>query len=84
MHQGVLVRFTRDLDSEADGAGALHAPYNSDAADRMDLLTVVRHELGHVLGLDDLYVANDQLDLMFYELETGTRRSAADAGFAIL
>jgi hypothetical protein len=40
----------------------------------MDLLTVVMHELGHVLGLDSRFDA-DPSDLMAAELMTGDRRS---------
>jgi len=39
--------------------------------DRIDLVTVVAHELGHVAGLDDL--ARDQT-LMNGTLDTGIRR----------
>ncbi|MCH8992294.1 MAG: fibronectin type III domain-containing protein, partial [Acidobacteria bacterium] len=34
--------------------GELVAAQSSDAVGRMDLLTVVSHELGHILGLEDL------------------------------
>jgi hypothetical protein len=52
------------------------------AIDRMDLLTVVEHELGHELGLSDL--ASSANDLMSRTLSGGVRRSptAADAVFA--
>jgi hypothetical protein len=43
------------------------------AAGRMDLLTVVMHELGHVLGLDSKY-DGDPSDLMYAYLGTGDRR----------
>jgi hypothetical protein len=54
------------------------------AVDRIDLLTVMEHELGHVLGLKDLDAASD--DLMSGVLEVGIRRnaSAADAVLALL
>ena len=45
------------------------------AVDRIDLLTVVEHELGHVLGLKDLNTSTD--DLMSGVLGTGIRRNAS-------
>jgi len=42
------------------------------AADRIDLLTVVEHELGHVIGLDDLDALAD--NLMSGTLGAGVRR----------
>ncbi len=42
------------------------------AVDRMDLLTVVSHELGHTLGLEDLSSSSESL--MSGTLETGLRR----------
>jgi len=54
------------------------------AVDRIDLLTVVEHELGHIAGLDDL--DGTTADLMSGVLETGVRRglrhSDLDAVFA--
>src|SRR5437867_3561098 len=49
------------------------------AAREMDLLTVVMHELGHVIGLDSRY-DGDTSDLMYVYLGTGERRlpTAAD------
>ena len=41
---------------------------------QMDLLTVVMHELGHVLGLADLPTQGHAHDLMAETLATGTRR----------
>ena len=51
------------------------------AVDRIDLLTVVEHELGHVAGLGDLDASVN--DLMSGLLGTGVRRSASpiDAAF---
>ncbi len=39
----------------------------------IDLLTVVRHEFGHLLGLDDLIANEIAQDLMREELESGVR-----------
>lgn len=47
------------------------------ALDRMDLLTVVEHELGHLAGLPDL--ATSTSDLMSHVLGTGTRRRSRQA-----
>jgi len=50
------------------------------AAGHVDLLTTVMHELGHQIGLVDLYDVTAQNDLMYGALETGERRlpDAAD------
>ena len=53
-------------------AGSLVAPAGSPAAGRMDLLSVVMHELGHVLGLQD-FEGGDH-DLMGETLAPGVRR----------
>ena len=55
------------------------------AVDHIDLLTVVEHELGHVVGLKDLDAPTD--DLMCGVLGVGVRRNpsyqdAIDANFA--
>jgi hypothetical protein len=74
-------------DSEFDStAGTLTAGTSSEAAGRMDLLTVVLHELGHRLGLLDLSDASSEDALMHWALGTGTRRvpDATDAYFAAL
>jgi hypothetical protein len=53
------------------------------AVDKIDLLTVVEHELGHVLGQNDLYSVTDEL--MSATLGVGTRRDAyADSVDAVL
>jgi hypothetical protein len=57
----------------------------SQALDRIDLLTVVEHELGHIAGVGDLNVVSD--DLMSGVLGVGVRRTpshqdAIDAALA--
>jgi hypothetical protein len=56
------------------GSNYLTAPAGSPAAGRMDLLTVVMHELGHVFGLEDLSSTGDAHDLMATTLVPGERR----------
>ena len=48
----------------------------------MDLLTAVMHELGHMLGDDDLLVANHPHDLMAETIPTGVRRLPGRAASA--
>jgi hypothetical protein len=62
----------------------LQASAASAAYGRMDLLTVVMHELGHVIGLDDLTAASSAHDLMARDLPTGTRRLPAGVSQAAL
>jgi hypothetical protein len=59
------------------------AAVDSPAAGRMDLLTVVMHELGHVLGLDSSY-HGDPTNLMAAYLGTGDRRLPGAADVAAL
>jgi hypothetical protein len=69
--RGWFVDSTPDDDEEFGSAvagGTLRA-VNPQALDRIDLLTVVSHELGHVAGLKDSNVN----DLMGSSLETGLR-----------
>jgi len=49
------------------------------ASGSMDLLTAVMHEMGHALGLEDLYTEAESGDLMFALLETGERRLPGEA-----
>src|SRR5204863_8404462 len=71
---GWFVDPTPGDDSEFALAGGVEgrAPAGSAAAGRMDLLTVVDHELGHVLGLDDLSASSG--DVMDVSLAEGVRR----------
>jgi hypothetical protein len=59
-------------DDSEFAVGSLIAPAGSPAAGRMDLLSVVMHELGHVLGLQD--VEGGDHDLMGDTLTPGVRR----------
>ena len=45
----------------------------------MDLLTVVMHEMGHVLGMEDIYEVGGR-ELMGAVLETGVRRNPWEGG----
>jgi uncharacterized repeat protein (TIGR01451 family) len=47
---------------------------SSPAAGHIDLLTTVMHEMGHVLGLGDLYAPQDRNDLMYGYVTMGERR----------
>jgi hypothetical protein len=59
----------------ANAAGTdLYTDPSNAAAGRLDLLTAVTHELGHVLGLDDLTDTNAAYDLMYIDLVDGERR----------
>jgi Ca2+-binding RTX toxin-like protein len=62
--------------------GELVAKPSSDAFGRMDLLTVVMHELGHVLGLEDLNGEANAHALMGEVLDTGVRRLGSELGLA--
>jgi hypothetical protein len=59
-----------DTELQAEGASA--------AVGAADLLTVVTHEMGHLLGLPDLTGSANQHNLMFGTIGLGTRRIPAD------
>jgi hypothetical protein len=60
--------------SDEDGDGLLVASTDTLASGRMDLLTVVMHEIGHVLGFEDLDDQEYPRDLMSATLAAGVRR----------
>lgn len=80
--QGWFVDLTPGDDDEfADElAGAMLAAADGDAAGRYDLLSVVAHELGHVLGLDHGHSEHGLSALMGAQLSPGMRTApTADA-----
>jgi len=60
--------------SDEDGDGLLVASTDTLASGRMDLLTVVMHEIGHVLGFEDLDAEEYPRDFMSATLAAGVRR----------
>jgi predicted Zn-dependent protease with MMP-like domain len=50
--------------------------------DSMDVLTTVMHELGHIVGLSDLYDPGADNDLMFAWLDLGVRKASLEASLA--
>jgi hypothetical protein len=61
------------LDATADGWGWSVNPTAKPAAGGMDLVTVVAHDMGHVVGLDSRFTG-DSHDLMYAYLSPGERR----------
>jgi uncharacterized repeat protein (TIGR01451 family) len=57
-------------------------PGNQGEQGHVDLLTVVMHEMGHTLGLSDLYNPGASQDLMYEFLGTGQRRTPSPADVA--
>jgi hypothetical protein len=78
---------TITLDATAAGWGWSTDP-GAPTPDKMDLLTVVEHEMGHELGLPDVDPTSNPTDLMASTLATGVRRQPStqdvDAVFAHL
>ncbi|MCL5281932.1 MAG: hypothetical protein M1376_18715 [Planctomycetes bacterium] len=78
---GWFVDTTPDDDAEfrtTGGDGALVAKLSSQAAGKVDLLTAVMHEFGHVLGFVDLDAGTDAADVMFKALTAGIRRTETE------
>lgn len=76
---------SRSILIDDDAAGFGWSLDNDISADQYDLLTVVAHELGHILGRPDLDPALHPGDLMSGQLSPGTRHASpgnADSFFA--
>jgi hypothetical protein len=67
---GVLVNATPEVDEDFSSAGSAISPA---AHEKVDLLTAMLHEFGHLLGLDDL-VFDGSDTLMTGTLGVGSRR----------
>jgi hypothetical protein len=80
---GWFVDLTPEDNSEfipQNGDGKLEANASSPAYGDMDLLTAVMHELGHVLGFEDLDPEANPDDLMSATLDTGERHLLGNNG----
>src|SRR5207247_1429283 len=74
--KGWFIDATPQIDSEcraATGTRRYTDPMSAPAG-RVDLLTAIMHEMGHKLGLDDLYAEQDRDNLMYGYLTVGERR----------
>jgi hypothetical protein len=72
----------RDEEFAPDGSGELAALAGGPAAGKMDLLSVVLHEMGHLVGRSDLDPSTNPDSLMTEILGVGQRRTEAlDAVF---
>jgi Ca2+-binding RTX toxin-like protein len=75
---GWFVDTTPGEDSEFNGSGTkLTADAGGAAEGKLDLLTVLMHELGHQIGLDDVYVTSEGDDVMFGYMHISERRLPA-------
>ena len=68
-----------DTEFNKFGNETLRSVSHSPAFESMDLLTVVMHELGHILGYEDLDPEQDPYDIMSYTLDPGVRKSYTGA-----
>lgn len=80
---GWFVDLTPDQDEEYSLAAGVDpewvATSGSAAEDRIDLLSVLMHEQGHILGLYDLTDSALQADIMYGIFEAGERRIIEDS-----
>ncbi|HEX8571752.1 MAG TPA: cadherin-like domain-containing protein [Allosphingosinicella sp.] len=76
---GWFVDSTPGEDGEFAGSGTdLQATAGGGAAGRLDLLTVLMHELGHQIGLEDTYTTSQDDSLMYGYIRVGERRLPED------
>jgi hypothetical protein len=74
---GWFIDQTPGDDAEFSGTGSsLKAADGTAPAGHVDLLTVIEHELGHQIGLEDTYQSADSADVMYGYLNLGERRLA--------
>ena len=71
---GWFIDTTPGDDSEFTGSGTKLLAADAAIAGKVDLLTVLMHELGHKAGLDDSYRVGDADDLMYGYINPGERR----------
>ena len=74
---GWFIDPTSDQSEEFAGASLLQAISGSAARRRVDALTAVMHEMGHVLGLEDSYLPAERQRLMYGYLPLNERRYPA-------
>lgn len=75
---GWFIDKTPGDDAEFSGTGTSRTGTAGAAATRIDLLTVVLHELGHAIGLEDSYQPGDSANLLYGYITPGERRLPAD------
>ncbi|MBX9859989.1 MAG: cadherin-like domain-containing protein [Sphingomonas sp.] len=74
---GWFIDKTPGDDVEFGGTGTALRGLEGAAATRIDLLTVILHELGHAIGLDDTYLSSNSSNLLYGYINPGERRLPA-------
>ena len=74
---GWFIDRTPGDDVEFGGTGTALTGLSGSAANRIDLLTVVLHELGHAIGLEDTYLSSNSSNLLYGYINPGERRLPA-------